>query len=136
MNIRVPLLLTALLSSAVVAATPASEQREAKAAAKFDNAVAGKFAGKPQSCISISRANSSQTFGESAIIYRVSQKLLYVNRPRGGCQGLRESSALVTRLTTDRLCSGDIVRVVDFTSGFEGGSCVLGDFTPYTKNPR
>lgn len=123
----------AMLGTAVVAASPAQEERAAKEAAALEKAIAGKVAGKPVSCISLRDINRSQNIGENAIIYRVSTNRFYVNKPRGGCTGLRDGRALITRIPTDRLCSGDITRVVDLTLGFEGASCILGEFTPYSK---
>ena len=122
-----------LIGTAVVAASPAQEERAAKEAATLEKAIAGKVAGKPVSCISLRDIDRSQNIGENAIIYRISTNRFYVNKPRGGCSGLRDGRALITRIPTDRLCSGDVARVVDLTLGFEGPSCILGEFTPYTK---
>jgi hypothetical protein len=122
-----------LLGTAVVAANPTKEDRAAKETAALEKAIAGKVAGKPQGCISLSRTRSSQIIGENAIIYRVSNNALFVNKPVGGCSGLRKDKTLITRTPSDRLCSGDIARVVDLSLGFEGAACVLGEFTPYTK---
>lgn len=122
-----------LIGTAVIAASPAQEERAAKEAAALEKAIAGKVAGKPQGCISLSRARSSQIIGENAIIYRVSNNAIFVNKPVGGCSGLRKDKTLITRTPGDRLCSGDIARVVDLPLGFEGAACVLGEFTPYTK---
>ena len=36
---------------------------------------------------------------------------------------------------TSQQCDGDIVQLVDLRNNFNGGSCVFGPFTPYTK-PR
>lgn len=122
-----------LLGTAVYAASPAQEARATKEAAALEKAIAGKVAGKPVSCISLRDIDRSQIIGENAIIYRISTNRFYVNKPRGGCPNLRDGRALITRIPTDRLCSGDIARVVDVTLGFEGAACTLGDFTPYTK---
>jgi Family of unknown function (DUF6491) len=122
-----------LLGTAVYAASPAQEARATKEAAALEKAIAGKVAGKPVSCISLRDIDRSQIIGENAIIYRISTNRFYVNKPRGGCPNLRDGRALITRIPTDRLCSGDIARVVDLTLGFEGAACTLGDFTPYTK---
>ena len=122
-----------LIGTAVIAASPAQEERAAKEAAALEKAIAGKVAGKPVSCISLRDIDRSQNIGENAIIYRISTNRFYVNKPRGGCSGLRDGRVLITRIPTDRLCSGDVARVVDLTLGFEGAACVFGDFTPYTK---
>jgi Family of unknown function (DUF6491) len=136
MRIIMSLAAISLLGTAVIAASPAQEERAAKEEAALQKAIAGKVAGKPVSCISLSDIDRSQNIGENAIIYRISTNRFYVNKPRGGCTGLRDGRALITRIPTDRLCSGDVARVVDLTMGFEGPSCILGDFTPYTKAPN
>lgn len=123
-----------LVSSSAVAGSQKNEARAAKEAAALEKALIGKVAGKPVSCISLRSIDRSQTIGENAIIYRISSNRLFVNTPRGGCSGLREGRTIITRTPTDRLCSGDIARVVDLPSGFEGASCILGEFTPYTKS--
>jgi hypothetical protein len=133
MRFIVSLAAIGLLGSAVIAASPAQEEHAAKEAAALEKAIAGKVAGKPVSCISLRDIDRSQNIGENAIIYRISTNRFYVNKPRGGCSGLRDGRALITRIPTDRLCSGDVARVVDLTLGFEGAACILGDFTPYTK---
>jgi hypothetical protein len=135
MRIFLSVAVVGLLAGSVTAASPETNDRAAKDEAALEKAIAGKVAGKPVSCISLSDVDRSQNIGENAIIYRVSSNRFYVNKPRGGCSGLRDGRALITRIPTDRLCSGDIARVVDLTLGFEGASCILGDFTPYTKAP-
>jgi Family of unknown function (DUF6491) len=122
-----------LLSASVTSANPAREDRQAREAAALEKALVGKVAGKPVSCISLTDVDGGRTIGENAIIFRVSQRRLYVNKPRGGCTGLRDGRSLVTQTPTNRLCSGDIAQVVDTGLGFTGPSCTLGEFTPYTK---
>lgn len=62
----------------------------------------------------------------------------YRNDFRGlGCSQLSSPFyALVTRhVGGTGLCSGDFADVVDTTTGAVMGSCVFGDFVPYTR-PR
>ena len=60
---------------------------------------------------------------------------IFVQNPKGACPGIgRGSDILVTRqVGTPQLCENDIARTVDLTSRIEGGACVFGPFTPYTK---
>lgn len=119
------------------AATTDSPYAQRKAAAysvELEKALGGKVAGKPQSCIDVRRADSTQQIGDRTILYKVSKKLVYRNDPLGGCAGLGRDLALVTRLYSTQLCRGDIVTPTDFTTGFSGGSCALGDFVPYQAN--
>ena len=136
MRILLSLAAIGLIGATAVAAKSAGQSgRAVKEAAALEKLLANKVAGKPQSCIQLNRIRSSQTISEKAIIYRISSNSCYVNTPRGGCTGLRDGRALITRIPTTQLCSGDIARVVDLTLGFEGPACTLGEFTPYTKAP-
>jgi hypothetical protein len=68
----------------------------------------------------------------SAIIYD-SGSTLYVNRPRAGAQSLDEQDILLTRTFSSQLCSGDVVEVIDGSSGMLRGLVFLGDFVPYKR---
>lgn len=101
--------------------------------AKAAKALAGRTAGKPESCIRLHDVRSSQIVDESAIIYEISRKRWMVNFPAGGCAALRSDRAIVTRTPSDQLCRGDIARIIDPPAPIEFGSCGLGDFVPYTR---
>ena len=59
------------------------------------------------------------------------------NDPPGGCSNLgRPGYTMVTRLFGAQYCRGDIVHVVDSSSGMFAGSCALGDFVPYVRPRR
>lgn len=95
----------------------------------------GKTPGKPQSCIPLSRSGGSEVIGGS-IIFRENSRRLYRNEPRSGCDSRRIGSGLIFRVTSSSLCRGDVAQIVDFQSGIHEGHCVLGDFTPYTTQPK
>lgn len=95
---------------------------------------ASRLAGQPQSCVPQRDLEGNRTVDDGdAIIFSGGGNLIYVNRPPGGCPTLRFGRTLVTRSTTGQLCRGDIVDVVDLTSGMHYGSCGLGDFVPYRR---
>ncbi len=133
MRLIVSFLAIAALSGSVMAASPTTAERQARGAAQLEKLLAGKVAGKPQGCITLSRTRSSQIIDETAIIYRESSSRLFVNKPVTGCASLRAGSSVVTRTPTGMLCSGDIARIVDFQTQFEGGACIFGEFVPYTR---
>lgn len=86
------------------------------------------------SCIPLRQVNSSRIVDQTAIIYRINSRKLYVNQPADGrCTGLRENRAIVTRLATGNLCSVDIIRIIDPPTRMEYGSCPLGIFTEYRR---
>lgn len=122
-------LAAALLTAACTTGAPPS----AEPSPKLTEALSGRQAGKPVSCINLRDISSTRIIDNSTIIYETSQRRWYVNRPPGGCPSLGPNRTLVTRTTTTSLCSGDIVRIVDAPSAMEFGSCGLGEFVPYTK---
>ena len=98
----------------------------------YQKLVAGKVPGKPVSCIDTRfRPTQVSAYGNK-LIYRVSDKLVYVNQTNGGCEGVERGDALVSRQYQTRACSGDIATTVQLPPGITTGSCALGDFTPYT----
>ena len=105
------------------------------ALAEISQALTGKIPGPPQSCLSILSANDMKVVDENTILY-FHGSTTYRNDPPGGCPGIgRPGNAMVTHPTSSQLCRGDIVQVVDTSSGIFAGSCVMGDFVPFTK-PR
>ena len=127
----IPLLLAALVASACSNVPPVG--RTAEAQAHLDKLLAGRVAGQPASCLPPSRSNNMVTIDENTIVFD-SGGTVYRNDLRGGgCNRLGGSYALVTRSFGSRLCSGDIAEVADLSTGSTVGSCVLGDFVPYSK---
>jgi hypothetical protein len=110
------------------------ETRSPKAQKELEEALAGRTPGPPLRCIRNYRTNQMQVIDDWTLLFR-DGRTLYVQNPRGGCNGLGNGSrTLVTRpFGTNDLCDGDINQVVDLVAGIHGGSCVFGPFVPYTK---
>ena len=107
------------------------QKRSASQQQSFDKALAGKVAGKPESCLPLYRSNDMTVIDDDTILYR-DGRTTYVNKPLGGCNNLGNGSyALVTQSQGSQLCRGDIARVRDMTAGIDVGTCALGDFVPY-----
>jgi hypothetical protein len=73
---------------------------------------------------------------DDTILFRSGSRRVYRNDLVGSCNGLgRGGYALVTRSFggSGQLCRGDIAHTVDTASGMFGGSCVIGEFVPYTR---
>ena len=131
--------LVAALGATLVAScstAPVQEARSPKAARELAAALAGRTAGKPVRCLPSYRTSQMQVIDDYTILYK-DGRTVYVQNPRGGCNGLGNGSyALLSRkYGTSDTCEGDINQLVDLSSNFTGGSCVFGPFTPYTK-PR
>jgi hypothetical protein len=99
---------------------------------KLQKMLAGATPGTPTSCISLTPSQSSTTIEGIGLVYQRG-RTMYVNRFAGGCPSLNGFTAVISRTPSTQLCRGDIARIVDLNSRIEGGSCVFGDFTPYTK---
>lgn len=100
--------------------------------ALMERHLGGKTAGAPVSCITSSSADNLVRVSDNILLYRVSGNLVYKNELRGGCPGLaRDTDMIVSRTTGPGPCRGDIITLVDRTSGMRGASCSLGDFVPY-----
>jgi Family of unknown function (DUF6491) len=130
----------ALASSIVLAGCAYSDADTAPAPIRDKEAkilareLKGKVAGEPRSCISNSRNISSIRISDDTLLYRESGRTVYVNKLRGPCPGLtRGDDIMVVETFSGQLCSGDLIRLVDRTSGIQGPVCSLGEFTPYKK---
>lgn len=110
--------------------------RSPRAAQDLAARLAGRIVDRPQSCLPTRRAGDMHVVDDYTILYR-DGATVWRNDPPGGCNGLgRGGSAMVSRLIGPQLCRGDIVSIVDTASGFNSGSCVLGDFVPFRRPPR
>lgn len=100
---------------------------------KLTAALEGKVAGKPQSCIRLDEAGGNEIFRD-AILYRTGRTKYWLAEAPG-CGSSRGSNdyILVQNVFGSQLCRGDIIRLVDRTSGIHGGACSIRSFTPYTK---
>jgi hypothetical protein len=95
----------------------------------------GRVAGKPVSCINLSPVggnNESENIAGLAIAYRQGTTW-YVNRFDGGCPRLDEDTIVVTRLHSSQLCRGDVADLRMSGANIPVGTCIFGDFVPYTK---
>jgi Family of unknown function (DUF6491) len=132
------MLALASLSAAALLASCATglsqPTRTAEQQQELDKALAGRVAGAPVNCIPNYHTSGMQIVDDYTILFK-DGRTIYLQRPRGGCPGIRShSNILVTRLFgTTQLCSGDINHLVDPVSGIGGGACVFSQFVPYTK---
>jgi hypothetical protein len=134
--------LSLLLIGATLAVPSAAAQqqlvRSPKAQEKFDRLIAGMTAKPPVTCMSTFNAYQTTVIDEETVAFRFSGNRLYVAHMPGGCSNLATPPyTMVTRqVGSAQLCRGDIANIVDPHNGFTVGSCIFGDFTPYTKAGR
>jgi hypothetical protein len=122
-----------LLILALALAAPAMARSNAEDGEReLAKALAGATPGKPQSCLSSFQRQEGRNIPGIGMLYGWGRNF-YLNRFQNGCPSLDSSTAIVTRTPTGDLCRGDIARIIDTSTRFERGSCILGDFVPYTK---
>ena len=129
------LTLALLLASgcAVLNNSPARLPVQAREATRLDAALAGFTPGKPLSCLPNRDVRGPEAYGDTTLIFRINRNLLYRSETRGSCRGIARGDALITRQFSSQLCAGDIAYSSDLQTGFQSGSCALGDFVPYTR---
>jgi hypothetical protein len=127
---RTPLLALAALATAALPAAASAERRSPEA--QLARAIEGRVAGEPTNCLRNMRGTSSRIIDGTAIVYEAGGTV-WVNRPRGGASSLDQWDVLVTRQYGNELCSGDVVRLLDSSSGIDTGAVFLGEFVPYRR---
>lgn len=134
MRSMIPLTMMAMVAGCTAGPPPAPVALDAKQQSRMAQLLGGKVAGPPQTCLPNWRTRDMIVIDGSTIIFRESANRVWVQKPLSPCDRLGAPSyALVTRSTVNQLCRGDISEIVDTTANFAVGSCVMGDFVPYTR---
>ena len=127
-------LVSLLIGSMLLAAAPAGAAPRLDPEQRLAQAIEGRVAGEPVSCVNLRNIRSSRIIDRTAIIYDAGGTL-YVNRPRAGRESLDQWDVMVTRPFNSQLCSIDVVNLYDAGFHIQTGSVFLGEFVPYRK-PR
>ena len=130
----VALLTTPVLLAACGPATESTpEPLTEKQAKVMDRELKGRVAGTPQNCIPTYNSDGLVRGSDSILIYKPGG-VVYVNNLKGSCPGLGSDSAIiVTQSYGSQTCDGDLIKLVDRSSGIQGPVCSLGQFVPYKK---
>lgn len=94
--------------------------------------LAGRLAGKPQSCVPI-QSTSNLSVIDAATLGYGSGRAIYINRIGGPCPGVRELSTIIIDVHGSEYCRGDHFRAVEMAGSIPGPICVLGDWVPYRR---
>ncbi len=118
---------------------PRDAQRDAltpEQSLKLAKLIDGKVAQKPINCLPPGYGSAANIrISDNVLAYRLGNGTVYVNNLRSSCPGLaNDFDIIVAERFQSQACNGDIIRLVGRSSGIYGGSCSLGDFTPY-KTP-
>jgi hypothetical protein len=82
--------------------------------------------GEMKTCLSTTRISRTDVVDDTAILFEMRNKDVYLNRLRSTCHGLRMQGAFGYKLSSNRLCKGEIITVLD--QNHMGASCSLGKF--------
>lgn len=125
----------ALLAAVALAGCSANAASDVdKDGAALNKALAGRVAGEPKNCISVTSNDGPMIIGNT-LLYRDGRRL-WRTEPVGRCPGLDDDPILVVELHGSQLCRNDRFRTLDRTSTLiPGPYCRFGEFTPYEK-PR
>ncbi|WP_417623010.1 hypothetical protein [Parasphingorhabdus sp.] len=131
-------LLLAIPAAMLLAAPAMSEEKitlTEKQQAKLDKRLEGRTAGKAQSCISAQDQREMTVISDDILIFgsRRNANTIYVNKPYGGCRNADRNILSYSRPTSS-LCKGEIIQLIDNSTGMSTGSCAFGEFVPYTKD--
>lgn len=114
------------------AGQPMEADRDPQDEARLAQALAGKVAGQPVSCLPNYRTTQMEVIGRDTILYR-DGRTSYLQRTNGYCypNGPRGGYALVTKQFGSSVCRGDIGQVLDTSTRMFAGSCSFNEFIPY-----
>ena len=130
------LIMAGALAGCTTAPPPPTDLAESQA--KLQNVIQGRVAGQPINCLPSYQSRNARmvVIDNQTVAFQVTGGPTYINHlEAGACSGLDSGFyQLVTNSYGSLgLCSGDTARVVDTRNGVGVGSCVIGDFTPYTR---
>ena len=97
--------------------------------------LAGRVAGKAESCVPTTPGQGLQVIDRRTIIYRRGATL-WVNRLASECPGIDPLNPLVVETHGSQYCRGDHIRGLRPGNCIPGPLCFLGDFTPYKPSGR
>ena len=130
MKLITPILVGAALALGATAAN--AGDREAKGEAKLAEMLEGRVAGEPVRCITTFRSNSPQIIDRVALVHEEGDTI-YVARPERPRSLDSSDILLIERFSSNQLCSGDQMRMIDRHGGFMTGLVFVREFVPYTK---
>ena len=100
----------------------------------LESAIGDRVEVATHACVMSRNLRGNRGIGENVIVFRGrTNSTVYVNRTRYACPELTRLRTLQVSSPTGRLCSGDIVNVVDLQSDIDYGGCALGDFVEYRR---
>lgn len=125
-------LILAGAAMALTGAAASAETRAEKAEANLAKMLEGRTPGEPVKCISALSSNRIRVIDHVGIVYDAGDTI-YVARATNP-NHLDHWDIPVIERFGGQLCSNDIMRTVDRSSGHFTGPLFLEDFVPYKRN--
>lgn len=95
--------------------------------------LAGRVAGKPESCINLNQNTALQIVDRYTILYTESGRRVWRTGPVGPCTTLRPFDTLIVDVWGAQLCRNDRFRVLQQGTSIPSAFCRFDRFTPYDK---
>lgn len=109
----------------------AEKQRIAKGDAEVAERLTGYKAGETKSCLPSATNRDLERYSNRTLMLKQGGRI-YVQQLDEGCRNVdRFGVTLVTKSTTGSYCRGDMLRLVDSSTGSFYGLCALNDWAVY-----
>lgn len=125
------ILVIAIALGVTAATSPADGQHSAEAQAKLDKLLAGRLPGETRRCVATNVITSPIGIDDRTLLFKDGPRIWRTElRASLECGKIGKQSFIHTESAANRICNGEHL---EFSDGGIMGSCVFGDFTPYTK---
>jgi hypothetical protein len=135
--------LQGLMAITVLAAASsafAGSPPDARGERSLAKVIEGREAGQPVDCLDIRRASAVEIIDKTALVYRMPNGELYVNRPASGAEVLDREKLVTRRGVNTKLCRHDDLDLFFSSYGALSPRPIayvgLGAFVPYSKLRR
>lgn len=114
-----------------LAGPAAAQDREERAEQAFQELIEGRTAGEPTNCINTFSSNRLRVEENVGLVYERGDTI-WIARTRNARDLDRWDVPVIERYGS-RLCTNDVMRTIDRSSGMFSGVLMLDDFVPYTR---
>ena len=123
----------ALMLIAATALTVSCTRPVSPSGSGYADAIAGRVAGKPQTCIQNNAAENLQVLDPQTLAYGHG-RTIFINRLGTSCPALNQWNTIVVEASTGgNYCRGDRVRGLEPGAIIPGPSCNLDYWVPYRQ---
>lgn len=116
----------------LLAACASPADRAADAARELETLLAGRVAGKPQTCLPSNLRDGPRIIAPDMLVYGATRGRLWITRAQD-CPFLRRDDIIIADMFGSQQCRNDMIRTLPRTGGIVSPACRLGDFTPWDR---